>query len=97
MTKVHIVTQSATREEIADMLQEFETLIKLAVDVRRKVLPGAESCMRTAKRRCSITGVTKMISGGRTGYQQTKRCGSSRLSISVLGRTIEAFFWKTKL
>lgn len=38
--KIHIIRQPATKEEVRDMLEEFETYIKVAVDVEREVLAG---------------------------------------------------------
>ena len=35
---IHIIRQRATEKEIREMLEEFETYIKLAVDVERNIL-----------------------------------------------------------
>jgi len=38
--RIHIVRQRATEKEINEMLEEFKTYIKLAVDVERNILAG---------------------------------------------------------
>lgn len=38
--RIHIIRQPATKEEIAEMLEELETYIKVAVDVERNILAG---------------------------------------------------------
>ncbi len=37
---IHILGQKATRQQIDEMLQELESLIKVAVDIRRDVIAG---------------------------------------------------------
>ena len=37
---IHILRKKATQQQLADMLQELGTFIKLAVDVRRDTLAG---------------------------------------------------------
>jgi hypothetical protein len=37
---IHIIQEQATPEQITEMLSEYETLIKLAVDVEREILAG---------------------------------------------------------
>ncbi len=37
---IHIISGKATVEEVADMLMTLKTYIKVAVDVRRRVLAG---------------------------------------------------------
>ena len=37
---VHIIRSRATQEQIEDMLQALEGFIKLAVDIRRRILAG---------------------------------------------------------
>ncbi|MDZ7342923.1 MAG: DUF5674 family protein [candidate division KSB1 bacterium] len=37
---IHILSQKATRQQIDEMLEELDPLIKLAVDVRRDILAG---------------------------------------------------------
>lgn len=37
---IHVIAAKATAEQIADMLKTLETYIKVAVDVRRRVLAG---------------------------------------------------------
>ena len=38
--KIHIIRNRATQEQIREMLEELETYIKLAIDVKRNVLAG---------------------------------------------------------
>ncbi len=38
--KIHMLRDRATPEQVAEMLEEYETLIKLAVDVKRGVIVG---------------------------------------------------------
>jgi hypothetical protein len=38
--KIHIIRQRATQTEIQQMLEELETYIKLAVDIKRNILAG---------------------------------------------------------
>ena len=37
---IHIIRQGATESEIQEMLENLETYIKLAVDIKRKILAG---------------------------------------------------------
>lgn len=37
---IHIIRQHATSEQIAEMLSEYKTQIKLAVDIERDILAG---------------------------------------------------------
>ncbi len=37
---IHILSQKATRDQVDEMLEELDPLIKLAVDVRRNILSG---------------------------------------------------------
>ena len=37
---IHIIREQATPEQMTEMLSEYETLIKLAVDVERGILAG---------------------------------------------------------
>lgn len=37
---IHIIRQKATRQQIDEMLEELDPLIKLAVDIRRQILAG---------------------------------------------------------
>ena len=37
---IHIIRQSATKNEIQEMLENLETYIKLAVDIKREILAG---------------------------------------------------------
>lgn len=38
--KIHIIRERCAEKEIQEMLEELETYIKLAVDVKRKILAG---------------------------------------------------------
>ncbi|HSB05824.1 MAG TPA: DUF5674 family protein [Thermodesulfobacteriota bacterium] len=38
--KIHIIRQPATENEIQEMLEELETYIKLAVDIKREIVAG---------------------------------------------------------
>ena len=38
--KIHLLRDHATPEQVAEMLEELKTLIKLAVDIKRGVLSG---------------------------------------------------------
>ena len=40
MMKIHIIRDSASAEEIKEMLESLETYIKLAVDIKRKIVAG---------------------------------------------------------
>jgi hypothetical protein len=35
---IHLIKQSATPDQITEMLQEYENMIKLVVDIRRRIL-----------------------------------------------------------
>jgi hypothetical protein len=37
---IHIIRHKATRQQIEEMLEELDPLIKLAVDIQRKILAG---------------------------------------------------------
>ena len=37
---IHLITEKATPEQIAEMLESLESYIKLAVDVERRILSG---------------------------------------------------------
>ena len=37
---IHIIRQKATQQQIAEMLQEYSAIIKLAVDIQRNILAG---------------------------------------------------------
>lgn len=37
---IHILTNPATAEQIRDMLEEYETVIKIVADIRRGILAG---------------------------------------------------------
>jgi len=37
---IHILREKPTSEQLADVLKEYETMIKIVVDIRRRVLAG---------------------------------------------------------
>jgi hypothetical protein len=37
---IHILRNKATSEQVAEMLKEYESMIKIVVDIRRRVLAG---------------------------------------------------------
>ncbi len=37
---IHLLRERATPEQIAEMLEEYEEMIKIVVDIRRRVLSG---------------------------------------------------------
>jgi hypothetical protein len=37
---IHILSQPAAAEQIQDMLQQYESMIKIVVDIRRRILAG---------------------------------------------------------
>ena len=37
---IHLLRERATSEQIAQMLEEYEEMIKIVVDIRRRVLSG---------------------------------------------------------
>jgi len=37
---IHLLTQSATPVQIQEMLQQYESMIKIVVDIRRRILSG---------------------------------------------------------
>ena len=37
---IHLLDQRATSEQLAEMLEEYEEMIKIVVDIRRRVLSG---------------------------------------------------------
>jgi len=37
---IHLLRDKATPEQMREMLEEYETMIKVAVDIRRKILAG---------------------------------------------------------
>ncbi|MCH8069953.1 MAG: hypothetical protein IID16_11910 [Candidatus Marinimicrobia bacterium] len=37
---IHIINQKATQQQVSEMLEELDPLIKLAVDIRRNILAG---------------------------------------------------------
>jgi hypothetical protein len=37
---IHILRSNATTEQVAEMLKEYESMIKIVVDIRRRVLAG---------------------------------------------------------
>lgn len=37
---IHILRSNATAEQVAEMLKEYESMIKIVVDIRRRVLAG---------------------------------------------------------
>lgn len=38
--KIHLLRERATPEQVTEMLEEYDTLIKLAVDIKRGVVAG---------------------------------------------------------
>jgi hypothetical protein len=38
--KIHFIRERATKEQLAEMLEELQSYIKLAVDVERGILAG---------------------------------------------------------
>jgi hypothetical protein len=37
---IHILRDKATSEQVAEMLKEYESMIKIVVDIRRRILAG---------------------------------------------------------
>ncbi len=37
---IHLLRDKATPEQVAEMLQEYESMIKIVVDIRRRILAG---------------------------------------------------------
>jgi hypothetical protein len=37
---IHLLTVKATSEQVTEMLQEYESMIKIVVDIRRRILAG---------------------------------------------------------
>jgi hypothetical protein len=37
---IHILTQPATQQQVLDMLEVYSSMIKIAVDIRRRILAG---------------------------------------------------------
>ena len=37
---IHILHAKATAEQVAEMLKEYESMIKIVVDIRRRILAG---------------------------------------------------------
>jgi hypothetical protein len=37
---IHLLTVQATSEQVKEMLQEYESMIKIVVDIRRRILAG---------------------------------------------------------
>lgn len=37
---IHLLTAKATAEQLTDMLQEYESMIKIVVDTRQRILAG---------------------------------------------------------
>lgn len=37
---IHLLSLKATAEQVAEMLTEYESMIKIVVDIRRKILAG---------------------------------------------------------
>ncbi len=37
---IHLLREKATRQHIQEMLQEYEIMIKIVVDIRRQILAG---------------------------------------------------------
>jgi hypothetical protein len=37
---IHLLRSKATAEQVAEMLKEYESMIKIVVDIRRRVLAG---------------------------------------------------------
>lgn len=37
---IHVLKESATSTQVQEMLQQYETMIKIVVDIRRRVLAG---------------------------------------------------------
>ncbi len=40
--KIHLVREPATKEQLAEMLEELQSYVKLAVDIERGILAGGE-------------------------------------------------------
>lgn len=41
---IYILQNKATPEQVAEMLKEYETMIKIVVDIRRRILAGGGCC-----------------------------------------------------
>ncbi|MFQ5633686.1 MAG: hypothetical protein ACE5I1_33390 [bacterium] len=69
---IHIIRKNATQEQIAEMSQEYCTIIKLAVDIQRKSLAVAVECTLIVRPCFSKMAVARKMFGAQIGFLQLR-------------------------
>ena len=75
---IHIVREPATAEQIAQMEDAFGTIIKLAVDTRRRILAGGGELHADCERILLEAGSRQEDIWGRTGIPKAEKSLSKR-------------------
>jgi head-tail adaptor len=75
---IHLLDAPATRDQLDEMLEEWLTIVKVAVDVERRSWREVVSTTPTASERSLQTGAIRRIFGEPGGSQIRERCSSIR-------------------
>ena len=87
---IHSLGRKATSGQIHEMLEVYPTLIKIVVDVRRRVLAGGGEMHADCESLLLAEGSGRMTSGGPTGIRLNSAWSLSRSSIFGLASAIAA-------
>ena len=74
---IYLLKEKAVSTQIQGMLEEYEDMIKIVVDIRRQYLSGAAKCMQIANRSCSKMGVNKTIFEEQIGIRVNNELSSN--------------------
>src|SRR5262249_54255629 len=92
---IHIIRTKPTPEQTAQMLEAQGSFVKLAVDVKRRIVAGGERCTPTASQCCSTTEANRMTCGARIGILRDSVSGSSHSSTSARG--LVTGLWRSRI
>ena len=93
---IHLIRERATSLQVKEMLEEYEGMIKIVVDIRRHILSGGGEMHADVKLFCLRMAANRMIYGALTGFPASKGSRLNRLSISVPAWEIEILLSKVK-
>jgi len=91
---IHIIRQKAMQEQIDEMLEELDPIIKLAVDIQRDILTGGGEMHADCESVLIKDGSHQEDIWAQTGFHPNKLLSSKPLSIFVQSSKI--FQWKYK-
>jgi hypothetical protein len=75
---IHILHSQATPEQIAEMSKEYETMIKIVVDIRRRMLAGGGEMRADCEQVLLENGSEPMTCGAQTGIPPNSASSLSR-------------------